>query len=78
MGGDCLWAMQGDALVDLWRVDLAVTVPKKSIPKRVSYSDGKGGLLTEVQWIELTDKEREKIQKLVNDQLARIYRGEQP
>ena len=53
-----------------------MTVPRKSLPKKVTYSDGKGGTLTEKEWLKLTDAERVKIQKLVSDAIARIYRGE--
>jgi hypothetical protein len=52
-----------------------VTVPRKSAPKLVTYSDGEGGTLTQEQWDALPPAKRERIQKLVDDHIKRIVGG---
>jgi hypothetical protein len=54
-----------------------MTVPRKFHPKKISYSDGKGGTMSEDEWFSLSQAERDRISRLVNEQIARIKRGGQ-
>jgi hypothetical protein len=51
-----------------------MTVPHKLVPKHKTYSDGKGGTLTEKQWRALSEAERDRIWKQVNAQIAKVVR----
>jgi hypothetical protein len=52
-----------------------VTTPRKDAPSPKTYSDGEGHILTEWQWMALPQKERERIEKLVDQQIKQILKG---
>jgi hypothetical protein len=52
-----------------------MTVPRKFTPKKITYSDGEGVTMTENQWFSLSQTERDRIMRLVDDQIKRITKG---
>jgi hypothetical protein len=50
-------------------------IPRKTAPSLKTYSDGEGHILTEWQWMALPQKERERIEKLVDQQIKQILKG---
>jgi len=52
-----------------------VTTPRKDVPSSKTYSDGEGHTLTEWQWMALPQKERERIEKLVDQKIKQVLKG---
>jgi hypothetical protein len=52
-----------------------MTVPRRDIVRKRTYSDGEGGTLTEEQWRALTQTERDRIMKLVNTLIQQVTKG---
>ena len=50
-------------------------IPRKAAPFPKTYSDGEGRTLTEWQWMALPQKERERIEKLVDQQIKQVLKG---
>jgi hypothetical protein len=55
-----------------------MTVPRRDVIYKRTYSDGEGGTLTEEQWRALTQAERDRITKLVNALIRQITKGGAP
>jgi hypothetical protein len=53
--------------------EVGLVVDRKPIPK--TYSDGEGHILTEWQWMALPQKERERIEKLVDQKIKQVLKG---
>jgi hypothetical protein len=51
-----------------------MTVPHKLVPKHKTYSDGKGGTLSQEQWLALTEAERQRILRLVDELITKVVR----
>ena len=52
-----------------------MTTPRKDVPSSKTYSDGEGHILTEWQWMALPQKERERIEKLVDQKIKQVLKG---